>query len=162
MTTSGLVQAVPSALAAILGFTGVIFGARVTSRGQYRQWLRQERLRLYSEYVSLAKEAVRVFSMEIQAESRKGSPESESQQSLLRAAWIEVDRALARISIVGGSRTRDHARQLARALAALLEKSLPDVADDAGTADWELAAKEVQKRIGEFRDSAARELGVDQ
>jgi hypothetical protein len=151
MTTAA--QIVPSALAATLGLIGVLFGAKVTSRNQHRQWLRQERLQIYSDYVTLAQETLRLFLMEPQDARRIATSGPRGQ---VEDKWIEADRLYTKISIIGGQAVRERARNVGRLLADLVEASPVDA-----SVDRESLSTSVRIAIRELQHAAASELGVD-
>ncbi|HEV8649555.1 MAG TPA: hypothetical protein VG276_09145 [Actinomycetes bacterium] len=49
-----LVQVLPTIVGGILGLAGVVYGAMRGSRAEHRRWLRQERLKVYSEFLEIA------------------------------------------------------------------------------------------------------------
>jgi hypothetical protein len=153
-----LISAIPSLLAGTLGFTGVVVGARFTARGQHRQWLRQERLKVYSQYLELAQQALRIFSVDAAFSAVNSISSSTNLPSNLREIWIQADGVLAQISILGQRETLDRGRQLALALTGLLEAQNTPLGADA--IKREEVAEKVQRHINDFRTSASKEIGV--
>jgi hypothetical protein len=170
------IQAAP-AFVGVLALLGAIYVAYLNSRAEHRRWLRQERLKAYSEFVDIANSGIDdIYEMlRTYTEEGKGS----SRAIVLRAddTSYKVRHAMGNISLLGPKNIADAALSVALsfywsayATADLLKESdLTEGPDNTKRIDVALFESRLESRLAEllersreklrnFRELAAREL----
>jgi hypothetical protein len=154
-SSSTWIEVLPSVLAALLGLIGVVAGAQLSSRNLRYQWLRGERLKIHSEFISAARRMVIVYAGELRvAVSENGIGDVAAASNKLISLWSTADQKTASIALIGQDETYQAARLVMKELSNLLDGHDSQLADKT----WHETETAATHAIDRFTKVAAKEI----
>jgi hypothetical protein len=155
-SSSTWIEVLPSILAALLGLIGVVAGTQLSSRSLRYQWLRGERLKIHSEFISAARMMVIVYAGELRAAVSENAPgDVAAASNKLISLWSTADQKTASIALIGQDGTYQAARLIMKELSNLLDAQDGQLAAEK---TWHEAETAATHAIDFFTKVAAKEI----
>lgn len=147
------------ALAPVLGLAGVLAGAALTSSGEHQRWVREERLRVYSDFVSACTtylQAAQQVDWGIAARSADDQAQGR-EQAIAGIKSVEARREA--VLLIGSGPVRDAARQAVEAAYGVHELVRDFLRQDMSRKpDWDDAQDRVRASLEAFRVQVRHEI----
>jgi hypothetical protein len=146
-------------LAPVLGLAGVGAGAALTSKGEHRRWVREERLRVYADFVSACTGYLQAAQQVDWGIVSGSSADQEQGRDQAIAGIKNVEARREAVLLIGSAQVRDAARQVVEAAYGVHELVRDFLRRDLSRKpDWDDAQDRLRGSLEAFRVQVQREI----
>jgi hypothetical protein len=153
-------QVIPTIAAAVLGLVGVAVGAWLGSKGLRDQWLRSERLKIYSQLVVISQRMIQIYVADLPAGREKSLEAASATTDRLADQWASAEETTASILLIGGKDTYDAAEAIMKTLTQILKEAVRTTESIAVGNVEETCVRSAKEAIKRFTQAARNDIDV--